>query len=173
VAETPKNKMEVQILPPDRSLQQKLGVVTLEKILSPQVVATAQQAIVRASGPLLEESVAEVDRLARTARELGAGADSSKALREILDSAFSLKSKAGLAGYDFISVLAKSLNQYCESCEDGQVTPANISIISWHIQSLRRLLELKIKGSGGPLGEAILTELKKLGVTIASPPRME
>jgi hypothetical protein len=160
----PKPNSEVSILPPDRSLQQKVGLANLEKALSPQAVQSAQQVITSSSGQFLEESVAEIAALERTMASLGIPEKLKQTLADIYSHAFSLKSKSGLGGYDLVSILAKSLQQYCERISDPNITPANMAIIKWHIESLRRLLDMKVKGAGGPIGTAILAELSKLGL---------
>lgn len=170
MADEPNPEDRVKILPPDRTLQKKLGTANLDQILSPQAVEVAQQVIVRSSDQFLEESVAEVKKLEITAQNLGASPDKNRqALREIVASTFSLKAKAGLGGYDLISMLAKSCHQYCELLGDANVTPANLLIVKWYVESLKRLLDMKVKGLGGPVGEAILAELKKLDVNADQP----
>jgi hypothetical protein len=156
---------KVKILPPDRTLQQKIGTANLDQLLSPQVVEDAQQVIVRSSDQLLDESIAEMKKMVLAAQSLSAAPDKARqALREVTASAFSLKAKAGLGGYDLISLLAKSLNQRCEQIGDSVVAVAQLPVLKWHVESLERLLSLKVKGMGGQVGEAILKELEKLGV---------
>jgi hypothetical protein len=128
-------------------------------------VQSAQQVIANASDQLLEESVAEAAALERIMAGLSIPEKLKQTLADIYSHAFSLKSKAGLGGYDLVSILAKSLQQYCERIGDSNITTANRAIIKWHIESLRRLLDMKVKGAGGTIGAAILAELSKLGLT--------
>ncbi|MDD5585881.1 MAG: hypothetical protein PHY92_02855 [Alphaproteobacteria bacterium] len=154
---------DVKILPPDRALQEKLGGVNLDQLFSPQVVVAAQQVIVQSSDRLLDESVSEMERLERAARALAAAPDkATQVLPEIIASSFSLKSKAGLSGYELVAAVAKSLHLRCEEYGAANLTAANLEMIRWHVESLKRLLPLKVKGLGGPIGEEILAELTKI-----------
>ncbi|MDE2029809.1 MAG: hypothetical protein KGI97_04500, partial [Alphaproteobacteria bacterium] len=85
-----------------------------------------------------------------------------RAATDMTVAAFGLKSKAGLAGYDLVSRLAKSLHQRCESLGEAIADPAHVPVVKWHIDSLKQLLALRIKGSGGTVGTQILAELDRL-----------
>jgi hypothetical protein len=163
---------DVRILPPDFSLQKKLGGVSFDQIVTPQVLAAAQQAIVDTADQFIGESVAEVTGLEKAMTDFVASKGANRAaLDHMVSSSFSIKVKSGLAGYDLISTLAKSLNLRCEALAapgaEGGVA-VGMPIIKWHVDSINQLLNLKIKGMGGPVGEAILAELAKLGVTPAA-----
>ena len=81
---------------------------------------------------------------------------------EIIASAFAIKAKAGIGGYDLVGTIAKSLQVYCEQLDSGDLSAKSMDIIGWHIESIKRLLALKLKGTGGPVGEEILAEMDKI-----------
>jgi hypothetical protein len=161
MADTPND--EVKILPPDRSLQKKLGGVSFDQIVPPEAVAEAQEILTQSADDFGVECIVEIRHLEDAMIRLGSVPDeTSQILREVIISAFAIKVKAGLGGYDLIAMLAKSLHLRCERLGDANATPANMTILKWHIQSMRQLLELRVKGLGGPVGEAIIAELAKL-----------
>ena len=153
----------VRIIPPDLTLKKKLGGTSLDRILSPQAVEAAQQVIAGASDQFLEACVAEVDKLELAVQKLAAAPDQCRSLmREVIDFTFSLKANAGLGGYDLISLLAKSCHQRGELLsEAGVLMPATLLVLKWYVESLKRMLAIKVKGmGGGAVGVAILAELK-------------
>lgn len=157
----------VQIIPPDRTLQKKVSMSTLDAMVAPQTMRAAQKIIMESSDKFLEDSLAHTKKIALAASHLNVAPDKSRqALDIIVASAFLLKASAALGGYDLISTLAKSLQQCCEQLSINDVPPQNMAIINWHVNSLNQLLSLKVKGLGGEVGEAILAELRKLGISV-------
>jgi len=162
MAETPPPP-EVKILPPDRSLLQKLGNVNLDQIFSDKAVATAQKVITDSSETLFAETLAgakKLEELGTILRTTPAKANDIKI--ELTTLSFSMKASAALAGYDLVGSIAKSLNLVCEKLETKDLTPTNIQIILWHIDSLLKIVALKIKGTGGDAGAAIQKELDSI-----------
>lgn len=154
---------DVKILPPDYSLKRKIGNVNLDQILSPNVVQAAQEIISQSSGQFENEAFSEIETLGKAVAALRADFAQARALLpDIIASSFSLKAKAGLGGYDLVSVIAKSLYLYCEQLDPAQVGEGTLTIILWHAQSMKKLLDQKIQGDGGPIGTAILAELEKI-----------
>ena len=154
---------KVTILAADYSMLRKLGGISLDKILSPEVIKEAETIITGASSELYNDCVdtvaklqASVDRL----KERGGITDST--LKDIISDAFSAKTKAGLAGFDLVAALAKSLQILCEQVTITELATATIQIIEWHMQSIGQLLALKVKGDGGQAGKEILSEIERL-----------
>jgi hypothetical protein len=168
MTEAPEVEDDVKILPPDKSLQKKLGNVDLDVHLSTSVVAKAQEIIERSSDAFLDEGTEEAKKLELLAFDLRKVPDNAQnILHQIGGLSFSIKAKTGLGGYDLVATIAKSLQLFCERHEGESVTARDREIIEWHIESLKRLLDLKIKGSCGEVGEAILAELKKTSGIVA------
>jgi hypothetical protein len=157
------------ILMADTSLLRKIGGIDLDKALSPEAIKKAEVIIADASDELYVDCVDEAAKLQPMVDRLrNNGADVGQSLTRIIATAFSIKSKAGQSGYDLVSALAKSLHVRCEEMSAEQMTPTALEIIAWHVQGLRQILALRIKGNGGKHGEAILAELKKLEVAFQS-----
>ena len=156
-------KGEVKIFPADYALKRKIGNVNLDQILTPKIVEAAQEVIVNSSGQLLDEVFSETKMLDLAGRALKAAPDKwQKIIPEIIPLAFAIKTKAGLGGYGLASTIAKSLQVFCEQLEGGNLSAKNVDIIIWHIESIKRLLALKVAGTGGQTGEDILAEMEKI-----------
>ena len=156
----------VKVHAPDRTLHAKIGNVNLDQVLSPQVVKTAQSRIEQAADEFaadsleqLKELSALVDGLAKTP------ASALNLMPQVINAAFSLKTKTGIGGYDLVSALAKSLQLYAEQLGDKPLAPKNLQIMQWHMASITDLLTAKMKGDGGPTGDAIRQEIEKLSAS--------
>jgi hypothetical protein len=154
---------DVKILAPDHSLIKKLGTLNLDQVFSPQAVETAQKVIEKSSDNLMQESTDNAQKLGRLGQDLRAEpARASKLLPLIIAEAFSLKSKAGMADYQLVANLAKSLNFVCEMIDATSIKSSHIQIITWHIDSIRTVIGLKIKGDGGTMAAAMQKELEQI-----------
>jgi len=152
---------EAIIVKADYTLLRKFAGASLDKIFSPEAISAAEKAITDAAGGLYAECVEEGKKLQTLVARLKEG-PSAATLQDLIDTAFSAKTKAGLAGFDLVAALAKSLQILCEKTSLAELVPATIQIIEWHIQSISQLLTLKVKGNGGEAGKAILAEIEKL-----------
>ena len=154
---------QAKILPPNYALKKKIGNVNLDQILSPKAVEAAQEIIVQAAEKFQDEAFSEMENLEKLTRQFAASPpDIRQVVYKIIDSAFALKSQKGLGGYDLVATLAKSLQLLCEQMEPLEASAKNMTIVNWHVDSMKRLLALKVKGSGGQIGEEILAELDKI-----------
>ena len=154
---------DVKILPPDFTLMKKLDGVNLGKLLSPQAVETAQKVIVDSASVMLEETLLLLEQLTRIEKDLLTQPESAASrLPDIIAKAFSVKSNASQGGYALVAELAKSLQLGCEKIDASKVALTDIKIIVWHIDCMKKVLEMKIKASGGAVGEGILAELDRL-----------
>jgi hypothetical protein len=153
----------IAILPPDKTLLNKLGAGNLDKIMSPEAIKKAETVITNASGDLYQECMTESAKLQLlTAHLESSDKNIGPKLKKIVSVAFGIKSKAAQSGYNLVSALAKSLHMRCEEMTMEQTTPAAIKIIAWHAQSIAQLLALKVKGEGGEIGKAIIAELERI-----------
>lgn len=163
MANPPETDSKVTILPPDRSLQKKIGTADLGRILSPEAIGKAQDVIASAADAFLQESLAETEKLENLLQSLEDSKEKNReALRNMTAAAFNLRSKAGLGGYDLVANLARSLHRYGEQIAETQAAAVNTALMAWHIDSIKRLLNLGVKGMGGELGAAIMVELNRL-----------
>ena len=161
--EPPEDDDDVIIVPPDKSLLQKIGVANLDEVFSSGLINSAQNAITDSAGEFLEEALTDAKTLETLFQDvLQSYTAPPTDLAPMIDCAFAIKTKTGLAGYDLVSTLAKSLQFYCEARTDVVLTQKNIDIIQWHVSTIQQILKLKIQGGGGAMGDAIRAELIKL-----------
>jgi len=156
-------EQEARILPPDYSLWEKIGSVNLDLIFTPHAIEEAQRAITEKSRDLLDEVASDMKSLDRAWKELSSSPDRWRGIfPNIVSAAFAIKTKAGLGDCELIATVSKSLQLFCEQPGRHGLSERDIEIIAWHVDSIKRLVALKISGSGGDLGKAILAEMEKI-----------
>ncbi len=156
---------QVVIRPPSFVLKEKIGSdMTFAQITTPQVIKQAEEAIEQSAETVLADNIVDLVRLNKLAGALTPDETGGTALKELIDAAFAIKSKAGMCGYPFASLLAKSLHNLCEleSVRKEKLSPRLIRIIQCHVEGLKTVFAQKITGNGGQTGIAILAELRRL-----------
>lgn len=152
---------DVTIYEPDKSLLVRVGVTNLDSIFTPQVIASGQKVIQDSSTQFTEETHRQAEELSQIYAQFKASSSFAFPIAAVIDLAFSLRACAGLAQYNLIASLAKSLFDYSKALM-GKVSEKETAVIEWHVVSISQLLALKIKGDGGEMGKAILAEINRL-----------
>jgi hypothetical protein len=149
----------VEIIPPDRTLLAKIGLHNLNTVFNPGA-ETAAQAIINASRDDLSSEM--LQGIADLQTELDALAADRPILTPIVEISFLLKTNAGLAGYDLLSAIGKSLYLYCEVRDGRVLSPKEREVIIWHVRSVVQIAAMDLKGDSGEIGAAIHAELCRL-----------
>jgi hypothetical protein len=155
------SREDVEILPADRKLLNKLGGAKLDAILSSQAVQKADEVLSNAADDLYLDCVSESVKLQALAAQFQNPDNRRAKLGKIVSVAFRIKNKSSQGGYDLIATLAESLQIRGETCL-GDPDQSVVRVILWHVQSIAQLLALKVKADGGEVGKAILAEVQKL-----------
>jgi hypothetical protein len=155
---------DVKIHAPSRKLHEKISAANLDQLLTPEVIQSAQEVIHQSSDQFLAESIKIFDELeANYVKWRRKPEDNTSLIPIITEASFSLKTKAGLAGYDLVFDLGKSLQLHCEKLSSTKkLTIKDMEIVRWHIESMRELFRTRTKGKGGTIGAAISSELDRL-----------
>lgn len=156
---------DVKIHAPDRALQSKIGLVSLDQIITPQMVADAQSTVQESTDQFTADMLVHMKELEEAwiaFQQAGMDEEKEHLLPTVIHASFALKTAAGFGGYDLVAALAKSLHLHAEAITPHHLAPKNKDIMAWHVSSLRQLLSANIKGSGGATGQAILAEIQRL-----------
>ena len=146
-----------QIIPPRADLKKK--AVNLSKgfdmRLTPEVVRKLEE-VVHKSRDTFTEDIAE--KLVAMRRLLTEGGADPKRQREIVaqlyDASLEIKGAGGTIGYDLLSQIGKSLNDFVTGLEalDGR----QARVIGLHVDALYAVLANRITGRGGVVENAIV-----------------
>lgn len=155
------NGQEVVVYHPDRSLKQMLGAdLTAEQLFDEEIVREAQEVIMNLKQDFVGWVTIDISRLEHLFQALSAQNDDHHALNELTQLALVIKSQAGTFGYDFATLIGKSLYNFSSALM--QVDTAALLIIRKHIDTLYVIFQKEIAGSGPDIGEEVLTGLKAL-----------
>jgi len=153
----------VKIYAPDRSLQIKIGVPNLDKVFTPAALEAAQSVITNSSDSFLNDGLVQMDALKQAFQALRDNpSQDSAALGKVIDASFAIKTDMGLGGYTLIASLAKSLQLHAEQAKQRGLSAKTMELLKWHLDGVQQCLNLRIKGTGGATGEAILKEIERL-----------
>lgn len=141
------------ILPPDYTLKKMIGEnVDIKQIFSEEKVANAQEAIDNYRDKFLEWAIKDIATLDECLKN-----KDIKAIEEISDR---LKGQAGTFNFDLGTLVAKSLNKYCNS--NAAPSAEQMVVIRKHLDTLAVVFGQKITGDGGTIGKELLENLFKL-----------
>jgi hypothetical protein len=156
---------EVRIFVPDTGLKEKLGLnVSFDQVVSPRVIAAAEATVTQSAGSIFDAIQVELEHMKTAVSQLKEGLPGQTVLPPLVAHAFAIKSNAGLCGYPFASLLAKSLCVFCEldSIVNLPLDGKSLKIIHTQVEGLNLIFTNKLVGNGGVAGAAILSELQKL-----------
>jgi hypothetical protein len=154
---------EILIYEPNRTLKEKLGPnVTFAQAVTPQAIEEAEKVIVQAADKIFGDNMEELTKLDKLMQSIAFAPPTAQILREMSAAAFAIKSKAGLCGYDFAAVLAKSLHLFCEGLAGKKFAATEKEIVACHVKGLTTVFASRIKGDGGEIGQTIIRELERL-----------
>jgi hypothetical protein len=161
---TPADKEDdVLIYEPNRTLKEKLGPnVTFAQVVTPQAIEEAEKVIVQAVDKIFSDNMEELAKLDKLMQFIAFAPPGAPILKEMSAAAFAIKCKAGLCGYDFAAVLAKSLHLFCEGLIGKKFAAKEKEIVACHVKGLTTVFASRIKGDGGEIGKAIIRELEWL-----------
>lgn len=163
MANLEKDTADVVVLPADKSLFNKIGGVSLDKIIPQQLIQKADSVIADASDELYLDCIAESVKLQALVSQLSlSDPNIGPRLKRIVSAAFGIKNRASQSGYTLVASLAESLQTHCESVDVAALTPNVLRIVVWHAHSIAQLLAKKVRADGGDVGKAILAEVQKI-----------
>jgi len=126
---------------------------------SPEMLANAEKAINQMSEDYPNWAIKDVDKLEGLIGEAKPGVGNGK---EILSEAFKLahdmRGQGGSFGYPLMTRIANSFCRFVEGLDE--VDAGSLQICNAHVQSMRAVLQNKVKGTGGPIGAQIADGLE-------------
>ena len=151
----------IVIKQPDRHLKEAIGSdMTAEKILDPENVRQAQQAIMEMQDDYLDWVAIDINRLEHVYSKLIEEPDNWDLIRELQGISFAIKSQAGTFDYDLASQVGELLYKYTLLLETA--SEENLMVIRKHIDTLYVIFHQEIQGTGNAVGADILKGLHKL-----------
>ena len=154
---------KAQIIPPRSDLRRKAVNSTkgFDLKLSPAMVTKLEQVVHRAKDNFTKDIDARLVMMRDSLRKAAAGlADEEAALAAIYSDSLEIKGAGGTIGYDLLTGIGKSLNDFVTGMTE--LDQRRIDIIDLHINALYVVLANNITGSGGPTESAVLKAFSTL-----------
>ncbi len=168
-ARPPKVKTEsklVQILPPNRRLIQLIGEdISGSDVFTDKMIETAQAEVKKKETEFLEWADNDIRMLEACYGKLKDNHADEESKAKLLSAAYSLKSQAGIFGYDMGTEVSRMLLDYLPT--DKPINDHTIIVLRKFLDTISVVFRLKVKEAGGEIGAALIKGLqiltKKLG----------
>lgn len=156
----------VEILPPNKRLIQMIGDdVKGSDLFTEKVISGAQEEIKKKESEFLAWADDDIRILESSYKKLKDDHHDEEAKTKLLAAAYSLKSQAGIFGYDMGTEVSRMLLDYMPA--DKAVNEHSLIVLRKFLDTISVVFRLKVKEAGGDIGAALIKGLqiltKKLG----------
>lgn len=160
------NPKLVEILPPNKRLIQLIGDdVKGSELFTEKVISGAQDEIKKKESEFLAWADDDIRILEASYKKLKDNHDDEESKKKLLDAAYSLKSQAGIFGYDMGTEVSRMLLDYMPP--EKAVNEHSLIVLRKFLDTISVVFRLKVKEAGGEIGAALIKGLqiltKKLG----------
>ena len=151
----------VEILPPNRRLIQLIGDdVKGADIFTEKLIAGAQDTIKKKESEFLEWADNDIRILEACYSKLRLSPSDEEAKTKLLAAAYSLKSQAGIFGYDMGTEVSRMLLDYMPP--EKPITDQMLIVLRKFLDTIGVVFRLKVKEAGGEIGAALIKGLQIL-----------
>jgi CheY-like chemotaxis protein len=153
---------KVNILRANRSLHEMLGSVDAADILIEEVISEAQIELMKAEGDFVIWVKDDIAKLEAAYSALATNPTNNAARENLLDAAYTIKSQAGIFGYDLGTHVADMLITYLGA--HILFSPEHLVVTRKHIDTMSVIFTQKVKDAKGDIGQSLVDSLSKLVV---------
>ena len=151
----------VAFLPPNIEIKQQIGEdVSAQDILTETVVEQGQDAIRAAADEYVEWARDDIAKLEEAYNELVTRPTDPTAHHLLISSAYSIKTQAGIFGYDLGSEVGKLLVDYLTN--NVLIDENRLMVIRKHIDAIAVIFNQKIKETGREIAADLVRSLRRL-----------
>ena len=148
----------VEAMPPDENLRKQLA--PLAELLTDDVVAAAQIELLKSEAEFVEWAKDDIAQLESAYAQLKAQPGNKGAHKALLDAAYSIKSQAGIFGYDLGTGIGSMLVQYLTA--HAEIRDEKLTVVRKHIDAIVVIFTQKIKETGRDIGQELINSLRAL-----------
>ena len=154
-----------QIIPPRADLRRKAVNRTkgFDFRLPPKMVKKLEQAVHRSRDDFTADIAKRLTAMRAALKTLGEPTDQDDvliALRRIYDDSREIKAAGGTIGYDLLTAIGKSLNDFVAGRD--VLDPDQRRVVGLHIDALYVVLANRITGEGGVIEAAVVAAFAEL-----------
>jgi two-component system chemotaxis response regulator CheY len=155
-----KDSPKVTITRADRTLLEMINITHAADIFTDEVITEAQTELLKAEEEFVVWVKDDIMRLEAAYSKLFEDTTSSDARKNLLAVAYTIKSQAGIFGYDLGTLVADMLITYIS--EHSSFGEHQLMVVRKHIDTVEVIFTQKVKESGGHVGHALIDSLNKL-----------
>lgn len=161
------SNVNVRFLDIETSLARKLGRVKFEQIFDSTTIHKAEKTLNQHQSAFSKEVNESFNSLFAEFIILQNSNITKTEYLKFAETAFSIKSRAGIGGNDIISQIANSLYQYAEKA--ANICPANgYLVIKLHIDAMKEVFDNKFPKNNKYAAEKLLNGLASIAIKFAS-----
>jgi len=128
--------------------------------LDPRLVKAAQDAIEDLSDDFRVRAQAELEQVHDLIGSANAAKDPAPYLKQIFGIVHDLKGQGATFGYTLLTSIGDNLCRFMH--RSGEMKREQLTIVIPHVDALRAVIRLDVKGSDDPIGKEIVASLHKL-----------
>lgn len=152
-------KTEVQYITPPNNLRQKQKLAGVTSSIDGVWLDAAEKSMGNAKFDYLEAVSEDMTRLqAAYDVALKDQAGRVERIQELYAIVQTIKGQGSSFGYPLISNVGAQLARFIEDCGDN-LTDAQMEGVKLHVETLRLIMQQKMEGDGGPMGQKIVAGL--------------
>jgi hypothetical protein len=150
---------EIKFITPPNNLRQKQKLAGVSGTLDGVWLDAAEKSMGNAKFEYLEAVGEDLARLQAAYDEaLKEQADRPAKVQELYAIVQLVKGQGSSFGYPLISTVGAQLARFIEDCGDD-LSDAQMEGVKVHVETLRLIMQQKMEGDGGPLGQKIVAGL--------------
>ena len=150
---------DVQYITPPNDLRKKQKMAGVNMNLDPAWVDAAERSIVAAKFDYLEAAHEDMARLATAYdKAMKDSANRVVHIQELYGIVQSIKGQGTSFGYPLMTAVGTQLARFIEDCGEN-LTDAQMEAVKVHQEALRLVMQQKMEGDGGPIGQKLVAGL--------------
>ncbi len=150
---------DVQYITPPNDLRKKQKMAGVNMNLDPAWVDAAERSIIAAKFDYLEAAHEDMARLATAYdKAMKDSANRVVHIQELYGIVQSIKGQGTSFGYPLMTAVGTQLARFIEDCGEN-LTDAQMEAVKVHQEALRLVMQQKMEGDGGPIGQKLVAGL--------------
>jgi hypothetical protein len=149
----------VKYITPPNNLRKKQIEAGVQLTLDPSLVGAAESKIVAMKDEYLRWVGGDLDKLAEACEAaLKAKDERAHHVEELYNKAVIIKGQGGSFGFPLMTTIGSQLCRFIETQGFG-LDDAKMEIVKLHVETLRLVIQQRMEGDGGAMGQKLLTGL--------------
>ena len=151
---------KLEVFNPPNALKDKVGT-SGPGAIDLEALEKAEEAIASMADSYLDSVVEDIRKIDEAFKKLEAATgDRKEELMGVFQEALNLKAQGGSFGYDLMTAIGNELSRFIEKLD--KAGPIEVEAIKLHIDSMKYVIGMDMKGDGGDPGKKMLNGLQQV-----------